>query len=224
MSLILDALRKSEAERQRGQAPGLFTPTAPLPARRRQVRYTPWLIAVAMLAIAGTMWWTRREPPPPVPPAAAPAKVATPVAPRPPPPPPEATGQPTAAAPPGTEPASLAPALPARTPPATPPRAVRAPGPDPVPAPVNGSAAAVAGTPDGYLPRLAELEAGRRNELPPLKLSMHVWSEQPERRIAIIDGQRVGEGASVGGVVVVEIRRDGVALEFDGRRYLLPRP
>ena len=37
MSLILDALRKSEAERRRGQSPDLFaaTPGAPAPGRER---------------------------------------------------------------------------------------------------------------------------------------------------------------------------------------------
>jgi general secretion pathway protein B len=74
------------------------------------------------------------------------------------------------------------------------------------------------------LPPLAVLDPSVRAALPPLKLSMHVWSEAPNARLAIIDGQRVMEGSAVGESIVTEIRRDGVVLEIRGRRYLLPRP
>jgi hypothetical protein len=46
MSLILDALRKSEAERRRGQAPSLYSQAPQLTTRRRP----PWHI---LLAVAG---------------------------------------------------------------------------------------------------------------------------------------------------------------------------
>src|SRR5688500_14815166 len=63
MSLILDALKKSEAERQLGRAPGL---TSPMPLRRGEtgerarspLRYALWLAIVAM-AIAAA-WWLAR--------------------------------------------------------------------------------------------------------------------------------------------------------------------
>jgi general secretion pathway protein B len=51
-----------------------------------------------------------------------------------------------------------------------------------------------------------------------------VWSPEPARRFAIVDGQRVGEGALLAGGIVAEIRPDGVVLEMDGRRVLLARP
>lgn len=63
-----------------------------------------------------------------------------------------------------------------------------------------------------------------RSELPPYKLSMHVWASEPGKRFAIIDGKRVTEGSMATGSVVEEIRRDGVVLNLRGRRYLLPRP
>ena len=74
------------------------------------------------------------------------------------------------------------------------------------------------------LPTLAMLDPSERAALPPLKLSMHVWSEAPNARLAIIDGQRVMEGSAIGESIVAEIRRDGVVLEVHGRRFLLPRP
>lgn len=54
MSLILDALRKSEAERQRGQAPSLHAPASRVRALRRN-----WPLAgtVAALALVGGASW-----------------------------------------------------------------------------------------------------------------------------------------------------------------------
>jgi general secretion pathway protein B len=74
------------------------------------------------------------------------------------------------------------------------------------------------------LPTLATLAPAERQALPPLKVSMFVWSPEPVRRFAIVDGNRVGEGALLAGGTVVEIRPDGVVLELQGRRVLLARP
>lgn len=225
MSLILDALRKSEAERQRGQAPGLFTPMTPLPMRRRRLSLTPWLIGLALLVVLALAWALLRETslprsdgPADSVATAAPAPNETAVgAPIAAPGPPAAAALPTAAAP------ATIPITTNATPPAPTPSAPAA-LPPPLPAPPVAVAADNAVAVEDYLPRLSELDAAQRGSLPPLKLSMHVWSEQPERRIAIIDGQRIGEGANLGGAVVAEIRRDGVVLVLAGRRYLLPRP
>ena len=53
---------------------------------------------------------------------------------------------------------------------------------------------------------------------------MHVYADEPARRFAIVDGQRVGEGALLGSGRVAQIRRDGVVIEVNGRRVLLPKP
>ena len=225
MSLILDALRKSEAERQRGQAPGLFTPMTPLPTRRRRLALAPWLIGLALLVALALAWALLRdtsplrsdEPADSVATAAQAPEEAAANAPIAPTSVPEDVAPPTAA-PPATMPMAFNAPLPA---PATPAPAAL---PQPLPAPPVAVAADNAVPVEDYLPRLSELDAAQRGNLPPLKLSMHVWSEQPERRIAIIDGQRIGEGANLGGAVVAEIRRDGVVLDLGGRRYLLPRP
>ncbi|HEY0505866.1 MAG TPA: hypothetical protein VGD42_20475, partial [Lysobacter sp.] len=60
MSLILDALRKSEAERRRGQVPDLHAELPPLvrvapPPRRR---WPAWFAGVAVLLAAGALGWS----------------------------------------------------------------------------------------------------------------------------------------------------------------------
>jgi len=51
MSLILDALKKSEAERQRGQAPNILSPLPAAPSRIQAGKASklPWLILMAAL-------------------------------------------------------------------------------------------------------------------------------------------------------------------------------
>lgn len=103
----------------------------------------------------------------------------------------------------------------------TPPRseAIGAPNPEPAP-PTTPPAEPVA-----YLPGLNALPATDRAALPPLKLSMHVYADAPAQRFVILDGQRLVEGASpASGVVLEEIRRDGLVLSVNGQRLLLARP
>ena len=71
---------------------------------------------------------------------------------------------------------------------------------------------------------LSELPTEQRQQLPTLKLSMHVYSPEASKRFAIIDGQRVNEGSVLGTAVVEQIRQDGVVLSVQGQFYLLPRP
>jgi general secretion pathway protein B len=59
---------------------------------------------------------------------------------------------------------------------------------------------------------------------PPLRLSMHLWNDDPARRVAILDGRRVAPGDRVGDAVVAEIRRDGVLLAWNGETVLVPLP
>ncbi|RFP59434.1 hypothetical protein D0Y53_10730 [Luteimonas weifangensis] len=71
---------------------------------------------------------------------------------------------------------------------------------------------------------LSALSVEERRALPPLKLSMHLWNPDPARRFVILDGQRAGEGDRIGDAVVVAIARDGVLLDWNGRRLRLPLP
>lgn len=261
MSLILDALRKSEAERRRGQAPDLHAELPPLIVRTTAPRRSwPWWLAGA-LAVAATLWLLRSGAP--ATPAAAdsvePAPAAThadadtsmpaagtvvdyqadagpavaaPVVTQPVSAPPAARPAPTVT-PPQPQAAAVAPA-----PVAAPP--IESPQPQPVaavPAPtVAASAPSPATTavalPDPPTPppatsqtslmRLADLSAGEREQLPALKISMHMWGPTPDERFAIIDGSRVSQGDRVGDAVVEEITVDSVVLDWQGRRLALP--
>ena len=250
MSLILDALRKSEAERRRGQSPDLFAaPVVPGPMPGRTwLRYWPLAILASLLLAA--LFLVRRGPstesdsgdggPRTSDAMASPAARAM-----------DSPARSSEAAPlsrdslavrqPGLAPApSLARDTPVRPLVATVPVAPVAsiastattPGTHPLPAvdpapPANASAVVPADSPDSAeqpLPPISVLGAAERAALPALKLSMHVFADEPGKRFAIIDGQRVTEGAMIGPAVVTAIRRDGVVLDVNGRRVLLPRP
>jgi general secretion pathway protein B len=235
MSLILDALRKSEAERRRGQAPTLYS-ALPAPASRAYpgwLRIAPWVAAGVLLLVALFVYLDRSGPATKseleeaaaggvAEPGPLAGDVATGLA-APPPaaPPPAAAIVPAPAAPAD---ARAAPGVDALVPP--PRAALAAPAPfghPPVPAPATAPAEPAAPAEEA-LPPIAVLEPSSRSALPPMKLSMHVYDSEPARRFAIIDGQRVTEGAQLGAAVVTEIRRDGVVLDVGGRRVLLPRP
>jgi general secretion pathway protein B len=71
MSLILEALKKSEAKRRLGEAPDLETPFA---AQRRRRSPLPLIVAAIVIA-AGAGWWLLRTPAVPAGAVSAPAPV-----------------------------------------------------------------------------------------------------------------------------------------------------
>jgi general secretion pathway protein B len=283
MSLILEALRKSEAERRRGQAPGLFVEQVRLPERRRDG--TPaWAWALMLLLAVVLLAWGWREFD-----LRAPASMDTaangsssegsamsrPIAPtaadypqrlegadapptretatRETPAPrdeaaPERDARTAATAPqdaPGIAPASHGSAnRVSGSPSAGADTAQNEPGPtnagaardtlaaasDPPPpgTPLPASAQAAPPAPasdEESLPRLSELTGDERSGLPALKLSMHVYADDPAQRFVIVDGRRLREGDSpAAGIAVEAIRRDGLVLSVNGRRVLLARP
>lgn len=291
MSLILDALKKSEAERQLGRAPGL---TTPMPLRRGEadegrfrLRVLMW-IALLFTLLAAALWLVRssrsgnEHAGETTPPSAAEAEASSPMATA--PPVPVATQTPPVPAPepqappadpvptepdaqaglrvveaeaatpqdptfPSTEretqaivaptpaPAASSPPIPASAAVISPPASERStartldPLPQlashaaaPTPAPGEGASQA-AEAPLENLPRLDQLGGPQRDALPPLKQTMHVYSETPDARFVLIDGHRYREGDRVtGSLQLLEIRRDGTVLQFDGLRFLLPRP
>lgn len=248
MSLILDALRKSEAERRRGQAPDLFAPLAVPRAAAPSASWSPWRRAAAgalVVALLAATWWWQRSPIAVTDPTDATAPgheqhaPASPVAA---PSPSPTARQAAASAVPARAPVSVSaePALPVASARRT-AEAARAAAPSrprgdpderspldppavtPEPASPAGSPAAPVDVAPPRLPRLGDLDPALRASLPPLKLSMHVWAENPDQRFAIIDGQRVTEGSELSGTLVREIRRDGVLLSIGGRDVLLPR-
>jgi general secretion pathway protein B len=70
--------------------------------------------------------------------------------------------------------------------------------------------------------RLSDLGSEERGQLPPLKLSMHMWNDVPAQRFVIIDGNRLGIGARIGALTVADIVSDGVVLDWNGRLLKLP--
>jgi general secretion pathway protein B len=243
MSLILDALRKSEAERRRGQSPSLYA-QLPAPAARLRPEWLPWIpIALLVLAVVAVAVWYARSGDKPVtkeelvedsnksllppspdavvakdPAAAAPSPVlaSAPMA-----------APPNAAA--ATVPGAVAPVKP-KTPNVD---ALVQPSSNGVQAPANATVTSLpmppAATPapaatEEAVPPVAVLDPSTRGALPPMKMSMLVYNADPAQRFAIVDGQRVAEGAQIGSAIVLEIRRDGVLLDVAGRRVLLPRP
>ena len=87
------------------------------------------------------------------------------------------------------------------------------------------SVAIVASTPAataGTVLHMSDLTLDERRGLPPLKLSMHMWNEDPTQRFVILDGNRLHEGDRIGEAIVTTITPDGVILDWNGRRLKLP--
>lgn len=234
MSLILDALKKSEAERQRNAGPTLLDVRIARPQRR----YPIWAFIVGGLLLVNmvlllifvlrrpssdvTVAVNRLNPsaqpatsPAPAlatPPSAAPAAIVgaatTPSTPA------NATTTSAAQAPlPADEPADDSPMNPADDLPAlSGPAAAQRSG--------GGSVKYQHDDSGGYssLPSYTELSGN----LPPLRLDLHVYAEQPRNRYAMINMQAVHEGDTLSeGMRVLAITRDGVALDYRGQQFML---
>ena len=215
MSYILDALRRAEAERQRGQVPGLDAQPVARPADSDAPRRLPLgsLVAGAVLLAAGitaAVWWRTQ---PTVAPAAAPAMT---------PPATQVTPPPAAPATDKLPVVVSAPPTPAPTP----------PGPVilPTSAPTPPIAATAASAPEPAAPRteprstpLAALSADLRRELPPLAIGGSIWSDSAAQRFVIINGQVVHEGEVVAaGVVLERIGPKAAVLRWRDLRIELP--
>ena len=233
MSYILDALRRAEADRQRGAVPGLQDQPQPLPAPAAAPADGPrrtglWALAGAGLLAAGGAaawwWWLKLPGPAPVAvmtpaPATAPPAPVTPVA-------PAAAPVPVAPAPavvssmPAVA-AAPAPASPALVLPPIPPQPAEPAAPaEPAkkPAPRPAVAAAPAPAPDAV--RRQDLPENVRQQLPALTVAGATYSENPRYRMVIINGQVVQEGDTAApGVVLETIRQKEVVLRAQGYRF-----
>ncbi len=75
------------------------------------------------------------------------------------------------------------------------------------------------------VPQYYELAYAVRKDIPQFNLSMHVFAADPAARFIVVDGERKVEGDTVKeGLVLREVRTDGVVLEFRGQRFFYPRP
>ncbi len=213
MSLILEALRKSEAERRRGSTPdvAMELPPASLPRVRAN---PPWLlpaVAIGALALIAAWWWSQQD-------AATPAGVPAVATARPAPASIDAPAPRVVMAPPMQAPV-VASALPPLPPVATASQAAAAAIVEAVPMPVRPLQQPLPVPVD-----VAEAPGIDATSLPPVKLSMHMWDASPGKRFVILDGQRMSEGDRNGEVTVVAIERDGVVVERKGVRARVPLP
>lgn len=231
MSLILDALRRadSERERERGAVPGLHAQQMEPAAveTTAAARALPWLaaavVAAALLLAAAAWLVVGRE----APRAAAAPAVAQPAAQAPalPPPPPGAAA---ASAPPLPAPAASPPE----------PRPVAEPAPWTAPdggrkAGTDAVAAAAAPTPEVRTltaPSVAPAEAritsreqlpeDLRAQLPPLAVGGSIYSASAAERSLIIDGRIVRENDRLTADLTLEqIRPKSAVLRFKGHRF-----
>ena len=245
MSFILDALKKSEIDRQRQSVPGLMDTRL----RERHNRLPVWAVVLAVLLginlLVLTFVLMRNRAPAAH--AARPAQAQTPSA-------PDAAAAPAAAehfspldatpvyaqeipvAAAGGAAASESPmTAPPITPRPTAPHSLLArsgtaggPGKAPVrlehrPDPLLTDEDAEANSQE-ILPSISEISLGGEQALPELHLDVHVYSTKPADRFVYINMRKYHEGAVLQeGPTVERIRRDGVVLNYQNLRFILPR-
>lgn len=232
MSLILDALKRADAERSRGSVPGLHAqPLAGAPSPAARSRPAGWLalaaiVVAALLAALAWLLLARREPPAPAPTPVA--QAAAPVPPAPALAPPPLVQVPPVAAPaPAPVPAAVPAPLPAA---ASPPGALpAAAAPTAAPATAAASAARAKGASpsasgasagDERVPALSELPEDVRRQLPALTISGSIYSSQPAQRMLTIGSQVFQEGDRPAPDLVLErIGQKSAVFNFRGQRY-----
>ncbi len=217
MSYILDALRKSEQQRQRTNAPTLLHAPV-LPATPKPVRLVSSLALAASLIGAGMLlgWlqpWrgdthpvalhpdTPRSQPPSSPPPRVlpmPPKAASPVTP----------SQPPSAGGPATR-------APEAAPPVIADAVADAEHRERVVASKPQSAA-----PAGQVMRQSELPSEVQQALPGIMIAFHQYSGAPAERRVMINNSVLREGELIApGVMLEQITPDGVVIGFQGYRF-----
>lgn len=197
MSYILDALKRADAERERGAAPGLHTrhqipssnSDAPSPARPL------WLAVaggVALLALAAALWFWR-----------APAVTVPPPAPTPMP------------APAGVAEAPKLQMQPVATP--APAKTTAEPAVKAVP---SAKVAASAPAPVVVEPLLADLPQDLRSQIPRITITGSVYSDAPAQRLLLVNNLVLAQGAQVASELTLEdIQRGSSVFSFRGTRF-----
>lgn len=236
MSYILDALRRAEAQRSRGRAPGLHEPGGPtvLAGAPAAVSRRPLILALALLLLAGLLAaaWFFRDAGGEAEPAPGGAVVLA--------------EQPVAASSPQTpSPIAATPANPAPTTPASIgslptiplPRSVQMPqrqaatreasseaAPATAAKPSVASVAPSTPTPTpaapAVLPTLQELPQQIQRSLPAIAVSGSVYSTDPKQRMLVVNGEVWHEGDEIRPELVLEqIRQRDAVLRFRGYRF-----
>ncbi len=195
MSYILDALKKSEAERDPNAATALVIAEAErIQADRKKHHLVLWVIGIALLVNAGIFagwlaWWADPQA----------AMVEARFEPLPEEKQPEATQHPA----PATDINQTATATAAERRPVverqSPPRQTSPPAPEPQ---------------LSQRVRLNDLPASLRAGFPGLAFSTHIYADDPTLRAVVINGARRTEGEVVEGMTLEEITEEGVVLQF----------
>jgi general secretion pathway protein B len=231
MSYILDALRRADAERQRGAVRGLHALAAPVAnpgdtAAGPRIPVAWVLVAVLVGGIAIAAWTLGRsstsdQPVISAPPADVPVVVTVLAA---------TTPAPTTAM--AVHDRGLAaPAAPAAP---VPPKSASVaevlrpadgvPPASAVAGPPAQAAASAGGTgrvpPEAPIPTMAGLPEDIRRQLPALNLAGGMYSEQASQRLVIVNGQVLREGETAAADLrVVQIRPRSVVFDFHGQRF-----
>lgn len=205
MSFILDALRKSETERQQ-QAGGEFS-SVPSSSGESQSAKWLWMLALLLIVNVAILLGILMRPDT-TPDAEAPVTAA-----------PESVPQEEAVA--AAEPSfedRIAEAKDSQPAPETMAEETAQPAADePAPAIVTPPA-------QQRLMTLDELRLAGATQLPELHLDIHVYADEPAERFVFVNMNKLREGSRLDeGPVVTEITAEGVVLEHQGRKFLLPR-
>ena len=212
MSFILDALKKSESDRQRNANPGMYELKVAVP----RARFPAWAIILALLlginVLVGIWYLMKTDQPTELGRAETatttlPAPAAAPVTPE---------VERTDIARGIFNPADFEPAVePEKAPPAparTEPREARIPA-------ASARRPATQGLPSRDDLILEGIS------VPDVSMSLHVYDPAPARRFAFINGNRVQEGAVLpNGIQVQSITPEGAILLWQDRRFLLALP
>lgn len=212
MSLILDALKRADAERGRGSVPGLHSPPMPTPqgAQRAGTRklwlMTALLVLLLLVGAAAWLYASRARAPAPAHPV-----VQVPVQPP---------------GPPATVPAVPAVAQPAppallQVPPVQAPKIiVEAPKPTAPAAAAFAPPTRAASAAEERIPTQAELPDEVRRQLPALAISGSIYSPNPAQRLLTIGSQVYQEGDRPAPELVLErIGPKSAVFSFRGQRY-----
>jgi len=215
MSYILDALKRADTERERGNVPGLHTRQLAtlsgqtVPAASRSL----WLAIAAVVALAGIgvglwVWQTPAELPRSVilKPVVASPPVSVAVAP---------SVAPTAALPEisASVTPKAAPTIAAPTATPTPPKTKPKPGPAAAPAaPASADLTAV--------PLLSELSDDLRRQVPALTITGAVYAKNPAQRLLLVNNLVLTQGAlAAPEVKLEEIQPRSAVFSFRGTRF-----
>ncbi|MEG1325304.1 MAG: general secretion pathway protein GspB [Janthinobacterium sp.] len=219
MSYILEALKKSQAERQLGELPSIHAPQVQLhdgAASGAASRAPVWLalggvaVAVASALLLWQPWQAAATAP-----AVAPAVLAQAV--------------------PAPMPAVVPPAVPVPAPVAVavPPAAIAAPvhharpvaepkqeSPSPAPAPAVPVPAPAA---EEAVPGMRDLPEPIQRQIPPVAIGGYIYSKNPADRLLLVDKVLRHEGEELApGLVLEKLQPKAAIFSFKGYRYRVP--